>query len=195
MAKAFEDDVTQALIPFVDKTYRTVADRDHRAMAGLSMGGIQTFQITLNHLDLFSHIGGFSGAAACSASANSISRPTSTARSRTRQPSRKKCTCCGSAWVPRNPSDSRPDPRPACLVLRGRDRSRLLGVARHRPRMADLAAGPEGLRSPDLPEEVKQGPACYRGPPRDSDMRWVASWSSRRVCSTVVGRESSSTCR
>ena len=31
-------------------------------MAGLSMGGMQTFQITLNHLDLFSYIGGFSGA-------------------------------------------------------------------------------------------------------------------------------------
>ena len=62
MAQAFEDDVTQALIPFVDATYRTIADRDHRAMAGLSMGGMQTFQITLNHLDLFSYIGWFSGA-------------------------------------------------------------------------------------------------------------------------------------
>jgi enterochelin esterase-like enzyme len=62
MAAAFEDDVTQALVPFVDSTYRTIADRDHRAMAGLSMGGMQTFQVTLNHLDLFSHIGGFSGA-------------------------------------------------------------------------------------------------------------------------------------
>ena len=62
MAAAFEDDVTQALIPFVDATYRTIADRDHRAMAGLSMGGMQTFQVTLNHLDLLSHIGGFSGA-------------------------------------------------------------------------------------------------------------------------------------
>ena len=61
MAKTFEDDVTQALIPFVDKTYRTIADRDHRAMAGLSMGGFQTFHVTLRHLDLFSHIGGFSG--------------------------------------------------------------------------------------------------------------------------------------
>ena len=61
MAKAFEDDVTQVLIPFVDKTYRTLPDRDHRAMAGLSMGGFQTFHVTLNHLDLFSHIGGFSG--------------------------------------------------------------------------------------------------------------------------------------
>ena len=62
MASTFEDDVTQALIPFVDKTFRTLADRDHRAMAGLSMGGMQTFHITLRHLDLFSHIGGFSGA-------------------------------------------------------------------------------------------------------------------------------------
>ena len=63
MAMAFEADVTEALIPFVDATFRTVADRDHRAMAGLSMGGMQTFHVTLNHLDLFSHIGGFSGAA------------------------------------------------------------------------------------------------------------------------------------
>jgi len=62
MAKTFEDDVTQALIPFVDRTYRTLADREHRAMAGLSMGGFQTFHITLRHLDLFSYIGGFSGA-------------------------------------------------------------------------------------------------------------------------------------
>jgi PadR family transcriptional regulator, regulatory protein PadR len=53
----------EALIPFIDTTFRTIADRDHRAMAGLSTGGMQTFHITLNHLDLFSHIGGFSGAA------------------------------------------------------------------------------------------------------------------------------------
>jgi enterochelin esterase-like enzyme len=62
MAAAFEDDVTQVLIPYIDSTFRTQSDRDHRAMAGLSMGGMQTFQITLNHLDLFSYIGGFSGA-------------------------------------------------------------------------------------------------------------------------------------
>ena len=49
------------LIPLVDATYRTVADRDHRAMAGLSMGGMQTLQIAPNHLDKFSYIGSFSG--------------------------------------------------------------------------------------------------------------------------------------
>jgi enterochelin esterase-like enzyme len=62
MSVAFEDDVTQVLIPYIDSTFRTLPNRDHRAMAGLSMGGMQTFQITLNHLDLFSYIGGFSGA-------------------------------------------------------------------------------------------------------------------------------------
>ena len=63
LAAAFEDDVTQALIPYIDANFRTLPDRDHHAMAGLSMGGMQTFQVTLNHLDLFSYIGGFSGAA------------------------------------------------------------------------------------------------------------------------------------
>jgi enterochelin esterase-like enzyme len=63
MTSAFEADVTEALIPFIDSTFRTLPDRDHRAMAGLSMGGMQTFHVTLNHLDLFAYIGGFSGAA------------------------------------------------------------------------------------------------------------------------------------
>jgi enterochelin esterase family protein len=62
MSQAFEDDMTQALLPFIDSTFRTIADRDHRAMAGLSMGGMQTFQVTFDHLELFSYIGGFSGA-------------------------------------------------------------------------------------------------------------------------------------
>lgn len=62
MASAFEDDLTEVLIPYVDSHFRTMTDRNHRAMAGLSMGGMQTFQVTFDHLDLFSYIGGFSGA-------------------------------------------------------------------------------------------------------------------------------------
>ncbi|MGD0697610.1 MAG: alpha/beta hydrolase-fold protein [Terriglobia bacterium] len=62
MITAFEDDLTQALVPFIDSNFRTLSDRDHRAMAGLSMGGMQTFQITFDHLGMFSYIGGFSGA-------------------------------------------------------------------------------------------------------------------------------------
>src|SRR5436853_7113210 len=44
-----------------DAAYRTMPDRDHRAMAGLSMGGMQTLFVTLHHLDRFSYIGSFSG--------------------------------------------------------------------------------------------------------------------------------------
>jgi enterochelin esterase-like enzyme len=58
----FETVVVNDLIPMVDSTYRTIPNRDSRAIAGLSMGGAQAFQIGLDHLDLFSYIGGFSGA-------------------------------------------------------------------------------------------------------------------------------------
>jgi enterochelin esterase family protein len=50
------------IIPYVEKTFRVLTDRDNRGMAGLSWGGFQTFQITLSNLDKFSYIGGFSGA-------------------------------------------------------------------------------------------------------------------------------------
>jgi len=51
------------IIPMTDKKFRTIADREHRAMAGLSMGGFQTFQTTMTNTDKFAYIGGFSGAA------------------------------------------------------------------------------------------------------------------------------------
>jgi enterochelin esterase family protein len=44
----------------IDSTYRTIPDREHRAMAGLSLGGTQTFQITQANLDKFAWIGAFS---------------------------------------------------------------------------------------------------------------------------------------
>lgn len=50
------------LIPFIDSTFRTLTDRDNRAMAGLSWGGHETLEITLRNLDKFSYIGSFSGA-------------------------------------------------------------------------------------------------------------------------------------
>ena len=58
---AFERVLMDDLIPYIDANYRTIADQPHRAMAGLSMGGMQTHTITLAHLDTFSHIGLFSG--------------------------------------------------------------------------------------------------------------------------------------
>jgi enterochelin esterase family protein len=45
----------------IEKTYRALPGRENRAMAGLSMGGFQTFLTTLANLDKFAYIGGFSG--------------------------------------------------------------------------------------------------------------------------------------
>ena len=50
------------LIPFIDATFRTKTDRDNRAMAGLSWGGHQTFDVVLQHMDRFAWMGTFSGA-------------------------------------------------------------------------------------------------------------------------------------
>ena len=58
---AFEDVVINDLIPAIDRDYRTIPDKEHRAMAGLSMGGMQTLFIALHHLDKFDYIGSFSG--------------------------------------------------------------------------------------------------------------------------------------
>jgi enterochelin esterase-like enzyme len=49
------------LIPMVERTFRVAPGRENRAMAGLSMGGMQTFTTTLTNLDKFAYIGGFSG--------------------------------------------------------------------------------------------------------------------------------------
>jgi enterochelin esterase family protein len=56
----FSRDLIADVIPFVESRYRTYADRDRRAIVGLSMGGGQALSIGLNRLDLFSHVGGFS---------------------------------------------------------------------------------------------------------------------------------------
>jgi enterochelin esterase-like enzyme len=52
------------LIPYVDANFRTLSDREHRGMAGLSMGGMQTANVTMANLDKFAYIGLFSGGTA-----------------------------------------------------------------------------------------------------------------------------------
>lgn len=58
--QAFADDLLHNVIPFVEKQYRALAKPDDRALAGLSMGGGQTLQIGLTHLDTFHSLGAFS---------------------------------------------------------------------------------------------------------------------------------------
>jgi enterochelin esterase-like enzyme len=59
--EAFGELVVNDLIPMMDATYRTIPDRTHRAIAGLSMGAGQALQIGLGNLDKFAYVGSFSG--------------------------------------------------------------------------------------------------------------------------------------
>lgn len=60
-ADGFRKTLTEEIIPMIDQNYRTLAEPQYRAMAGLSMGGMQTRVITLAHPDVFSQVGMFSG--------------------------------------------------------------------------------------------------------------------------------------
>jgi enterochelin esterase-like enzyme len=60
--RGFENDLLKDIIPYVESHYPVQADREHRAIAGLSMGGGQALTIGLRHLDLFAYVGGFSSA-------------------------------------------------------------------------------------------------------------------------------------
>jgi enterochelin esterase-like enzyme len=57
----FPESLVKDLVPYVDKTYRTQADREHRAVAGLSRGGAQTLYAAMNNLNDFAWVGVFSG--------------------------------------------------------------------------------------------------------------------------------------
>lgn len=56
----FPNDLVEDVVPFAEKTYRISTKADDRAIAGLSMGGNQTLQVGLTHLDLFHYVGAFS---------------------------------------------------------------------------------------------------------------------------------------
>jgi enterochelin esterase-like enzyme len=58
----FEDVLLNDLIPYIEKTYSVATDRENRAIAGLSMGGGQTFNFGFSHIDKFAYIGPFSAA-------------------------------------------------------------------------------------------------------------------------------------
>jgi len=57
----FLQELPNDAVPFIDRTYRTLADREHRAMAGLSMGSMQTQKVVFAHPEMFAWAGLFSG--------------------------------------------------------------------------------------------------------------------------------------
>lgn len=59
--EAFEEVLMKEVIPMIDKKFRTLPQRESRAIAGLSMGANQTMRIAMNHPEAFAYYGGFSG--------------------------------------------------------------------------------------------------------------------------------------
>jgi enterochelin esterase-like enzyme len=78
-AALYERDLLEDIIPMIDKTFRTVADRKHRAIVGFSMGGGQAGRFGLNHLETFSQIGimsaGMAGGGAGGGSSSDLLAP------------------------------------------------------------------------------------------------------------------------
>ena len=60
--ETFDKIISLDLVSFIDSHFRTIPDRNHRALAGLSMGGAQALRIGLKHLDQFAYLGAFSPA-------------------------------------------------------------------------------------------------------------------------------------
>jgi len=78
--ETFEGDLLNDVIPTIESRYSTLTDREHRALAGLSMGGGQTLNFGLAHLDRFAWLGAFSSAPNTKAPAVLVPDPAATKR-------------------------------------------------------------------------------------------------------------------
>jgi enterochelin esterase-like enzyme len=72
---SFENDLIKDIIPYIESHYSVYTDREHRALAGLSMGGGQSLNIGLAHLETFAWVGGFSSAPNTKSPAELVSDP------------------------------------------------------------------------------------------------------------------------
>ena len=154
---AFEHVLIDDLIPYIDANYRTLADQPHRAMAGLSMGGMQTRVITLANLDKFSHIGIFSG--------GSISPTNITDMAAFKQKVKVVFVSYGSRE--RGSAGAKAQCRGAQAGWR---QQLLLRISAHRSRVAVLAAQSVSIRAVAVPELVQRFP-CLRS---------IQHWSNER---------------
>jgi enterochelin esterase-like enzyme len=77
---AFERELVGDLVPFIEARYSVAADRKHRALAGLSMGGGQSLNFGLNNVDTFAWVGGFSSAPNTKAPADLVADPAAARR-------------------------------------------------------------------------------------------------------------------
>jgi enterochelin esterase-like enzyme len=173
----FQTVLVDELIPYIEANFRTLSDQPHRAMAGLSMGGMETRQITLKNLDKFSHIGLFSG--------GSIARPMSTAR----PASRRRSSRSSSATAAAKSTLTTPDAASAATLQANTEALKQAGINSvfMSPRIPLTSGSPGGSCASSLrccSRKALLRPACGR-PPLE---RW---WTRRhRTDRTGSGRQS-----
>ena len=145
-SSVFTDMMLADLVPLVERTFRVAPGRENRAMAGLSMGGAQTFGTALAHLDKFAYIGGFSGSSGGRGGFDPKTSNNGVFADAAAFNKKVKAALPGHRIRGRTGNEG---------VQRAADASghqeRLLRVTRHRARVADLAALLQGVRSPAVP--------------------------------------------
>ena len=134
----------EELIGFVDTNFRTLANQPNRALAGLSMGGMQTRAIGLKHTDKFSHLGIFSG--------GSIA-PTEIADMAA---FKKRVKLVFVSYGSKEGGATTAKPNVDALAA-GRGEERLLRVTRDRTRVAELASQSVSVRATAVPGLTRCG--------------------------------------
>ena len=143
-ADGFKKALLEDIIPMIDGTFRTKADQAHRAMAGLSMGGMQTNAIAMENLDVFSHIGIFSG--------GTVGDPKTAhngVMADAKAFNQKVKLDLPELGIPRTAGGRPGQPR---AVEGRRHQQRRLRVARHGSRVADVASEPAPVRAGGVQE-------------------------------------------
>ena len=154
--KAFETVLVDELIPYTDSNFRTLSDQPNRAMAGLSMGGMETKTITLKHPEKFSHIGLFSGG---TITPNDISDMAAF-----KQTNKLVFISYGSREVGGNNGRRGTDPKTSADALKEAGiNSHLLHLSGNGARMADLAAQPARVCAAGFQTAMRSGCSSESG--------------------------------
>ena len=141
----FTEMMLNDLMPMVERTFRVAPGRENRAMAGLSMGGVQTFTTTLANLDKFAYIGGFSGSSGGRGGFDPKTSNNGVFADAAAFNKKVKVLFLGIG------SEEGPGTKTFSEQLTQAGIERLLRVAGHGARVADVASLPQGIRATPVP--------------------------------------------
>ena len=142
---AFTEMMLGDLMPMVEKAFRVAPGRENRAMAGLSMGGAQTFGTALANLDKFAYVGGFSGSSGGRGGFDPKTSNGGVFADAAAFNKKMKVLFLGIGSAEGTVQDVQRS------TDSGRDQEHLLRISRHCTRVADVAALFAGLRAAIVP--------------------------------------------